>query len=151
MNKAAFSVRQSVVIVDVWSSILELRTRIEDDPNDVASWVNLANSYWPLSFYYPFGYGNSLIYGLDDHFAALSLEARRKIVDLRPEWGDAHLRLAEILWYTNPKVQELFRYPGNVTGSISKDDPAIQEVLHELDAAWSYGVSEDIFMILCIS
>jgi hypothetical protein len=72
------------------------------------------------------------------------VETRRKVVELRPDWGNAHFRLAEILWYTNPKVEKIWGESSATLGSIPPNDPSIQEVLHELELAWSYGLSEDM-------
>jgi cytochrome c-type biogenesis protein CcmH/NrfG len=96
-----------VMHVDIWPIILELRSNVEQNPNDVDSWEKLANWYVQFSI---FGAQDVLHYSIDHHFANLALEARQKVVELRPERGDAHYLLAKMLWYTNPKVEERFGY-----------------------------------------
>lgn len=132
-----------VVQADSWQEVLDLRSAVKRNPNDVDSWVKLASWYTRLSISYATG-PNGFPYHLNHRISDQAVEARRKVVDLRPEWGEAHFWLAEILWYTNPKVEAIWSLSSNTMDSIQPDDPSIQEVLHELDLAWSYGLSEDI-------
>jgi hypothetical protein len=129
-----------VVEEEHWQAIVDLRSKVKRNPNNADSWVELAGGYESLSIFNTMG-GYGFGYGLNHRTSDLAVEARRKVVELRPEWGDAHFWLARILWYTNPKV-EAFWSESNDT--IQPNDPSIQEVLHELDLAWSYGLSEDI-------
>ena len=131
-----------VVKEEQWQAIVDLRSKVKRNPNDVDLQVKLADTYVSLSVFSmkPYGY----LYSLNHRTSDLAVEARRKVVDLRLEWGDAHFRLAEILWYTNPKVEKILGESSATLGSIQPNDPSIQEVLHELDLAWSYGLSEDI-------
>ena len=131
-----------VIHADVWQDVLSLRSNVEHAPDDADSWVGLADRYRQLSLF--LGRDGLLDYQINHHFAELCLEARQKVVDLRPEWGDAHYRLAEILWFSNPKVEEIFSQNGKLRSSIEADDPSIEGVLRELDLAWSYGLSEDV-------
>jgi hypothetical protein len=131
-----------VIHVDLWQTILELRSKVELNSEDENAWAELGDIYWKLGIF--LGREAQLYYQVNHHFANLSLEARQKVVDLCPEWGDAHFKLAEILWFNNPKVEESFSLHGKVKSYIQSDDPTIQEVLHELDLAWSFGISEDI-------
>jgi hypothetical protein len=131
-----------VIHADVWQDVLELRSSVEHDPDNAHSWAKLADRYRQLSIF--LGREGLLYYQINHHFAELCLEGRQKVVDLRPEWGDAHYRLAEILWFSNPKVEESFSLHGKVKSYIESDDPSIEGVLHELDLAWSYGLSEDV-------
>jgi hypothetical protein len=87
---------------------------------------------------------NGFPYRLNQRTSDLAVEARRTVVELRPEWGDAYFWLANILWYTNPKVEAFWDGSSDTLGSIQSNDPSVQEVLHELDLAWSYGLSENI-------
>jgi hypothetical protein len=137
------NLRLWVVHQDAWQTILNLQSQVKLDPYDAEAWDHLANWYEYLSISYPVG-PDGFPYKLNHRTSDLVVDARRKVVELRSESGNAHFRLAEILWYTNPKV-EAFWVPSDSTPIyIQSNDPSIQEVLHELDLAWSYGVSEDI-------
>lgn len=131
-----------VVEAERWQEIVDLRSKVRQHPNNADSWDELAGGYESLSIFNIMG-GYGFAYHLNHRTSDLAVEARRKVVELRPEWGDAHLRLAEILWYTNPKVEAFWSLnePRNI---IQPNDPSIQEVLHELDLAWSYGLSKDL-------
>lgn len=129
-----------VVDAESWQAIVDLRSQVNRNPNDVDLQVRLADMYMSLSVFSMRPYGFS--YSLNHRTSDLAVEARRKVVELRPEWGDAHFRLAEILWYTNPKVEKIWGESSAIPGSIQPNDPSIQEILHELDLAWSYGLSE---------
>ena len=131
-----------VIHADVWQDVLDLRSKVAHDPGDADSWTGLADWYAQLSIF--LGREGLLYYQINHHFAELCLDARQKVVDLRPEWGDAHYRLAEILWFSDTKVEESFSLNGEVKSTIEPDDPSIAGVLRELDLAWSYGLSEDV-------
>lgn len=134
-----------VVQEESWRAIVDLRSKVKRNPKDIDGWVELASRYEFLSIHYAMGqktYG--FPYDLNHRTSGLAVEARRKVVDLRPEWGDAHFQLAEILWYTDPKVEKIWGESSATLGSIQPNDPSIQEVLHELDLAWSYGLSENM-------
>jgi len=135
-----------VVQEESWQAIVDLRSKVKRNPKDIDSWVELAGRYESLAIYYAIGGQKELgfPYSLNHRTSDLAVEARRKVVDLRPEWGDAHFRLAEILWYTNPKVEKIWGESSATLGSIQPNDPSIQEVLHELELAWSYGLSENM-------
>jgi hypothetical protein len=71
-----------------------------------------------------------------------SIEAFEKAVALRPAWGDAHCQLAGSLWFSNPKL--LRGFDGNsIQKYLTADDPVVQRVVQELNAAAYYGISED--------
>jgi hypothetical protein len=134
-----------VVLEGRWRAIVDLRSKVKRNPKDIDSWVELAREYEYLSIIYKIGqkeYG--FPYYLNHRTSDLAVETRRKVVELQPEWGDAHFWLANILWYTNPKIEKIWNESGATLGSIQPNDPSIQEVLHELDLAWSYGLSENI-------
>jgi len=134
-----------VVMEERWRTITDLRSKVKRNPDDVDSWVELAGRYESLSIIYKMGqkdYG--FPYCLNHRTSDLAVEARQKVVELRSEWGDAHFRLAEILWYTNPKVEKIWCESGYTLGSIQTNDPSIQKVLQELELAWSYGLSENM-------
>lgn len=133
-----------VIHVDQWQSILDLRARVEQYPEDADAWAELADLYQQLSVFHLSYEGYSPTYVINHHFADLTLEARQKVVALRPEWGNAHFRLAQILWYTNPTVQEKFSSPVRKKGYFQPDNPAIQEALRELLLAWSYGFDGNV-------
>jgi hypothetical protein len=132
-----------VVQEDAWQTILDLQTKVKQNPYDVEAWEKLARWYEYLSMRYSIGPAD-FPYQLNHRTSDLAVEARRKVIELRPEWGDAHFWLAEILWYTNPMVEAIWNLSNNTLNSIQPDDPSIQEALHELDLAWSYGLSEDV-------
>ncbi len=138
----ADNIEVSVIHADVWQDVLSLRSNVEHAPEDANSWAGLADRYRQLSLF--LGREGLLYYQINHHFAELCIEARQKVVDLRPEWGDAHYRLAEILWFSNPKVQEIFSLNGKVKSTIEADDPSIAGMLRELDLAWFYGLSEEV-------
>lgn len=133
-----------VIHVDQWQTILGLRARLEQYPEDADAWAELADLYQQLSIFHLSYEGYSPTYVINHHFANLTLEARQKVAALRPEWGNAHFRLAQILWYTNPAVQEKFSSPVRKMGYFQPDDPAIQEVLRELLLAWIYGFDGNV-------
>ena len=133
----------NVVHVDVWQTILNLRARVEQYPTDADAWAKLADMYQQLSIFLH-GEGDWPYYSINHHFANLTLETRQKVVDLRPEWGNAHFRLAQILWFTNPTVEEKFGSSVRETEYIQPDDPSIQDMLRELDLAWSYGFDGNV-------
>lgn len=87
---------------------------------------------------------DGLAYQLNHRTSGLAVEARRRVAALRPTSGDAHFKLAEILWYTNPKVEDFWDLSDQTLIPIEPDDPSIREVLYELDQGWSYGLSENL-------
>lgn len=119
----------------VWQTILDLRSRVELNPDDADTWCELGDAYRQLAIY---GYSDRSYYINSPHFADLSIESYEKAVALRPDWGKAHYKLAYILWLSNPKVAAKSG-PGKSTGSLSMEDPSIQRVLQELKLAWAYG------------
>jgi len=127
-----------VVEAEHWQNIVNLRSKVNQNPNNADSWDELASGYESLSIFDGSG-GYGFFYYLNHRTSDLAVEARRKVVELRPEWGDAHFWLARILWYTNPKVEVFW---SKSSDTIQPNDPSIQEVLHELELAWSYGLSE---------
>jgi len=133
-----------VIHVDQWQTILELRARVEQYSEDADAWAKLADLYQQLSIFRMSFEGYSPYYVINHHFADLTLEARQKVVALRSEWGNAHFRLAQILWYTNPTVQDKFSSPDSIKEYFQPDDPAIQEVLRELSLAWIYGFDGNV-------
>jgi hypothetical protein len=132
-----------IVRDDVWRTILELQSKVKQNPNDAEAWDKLAGWYRYFSIDNTAG-SDAFPYYLNHRTADLAVESYRKVVDLSPESGDAHFLLAEILWYTNPKVEAIWGPSSNRLGSIPPDDPSIQEVLHELELARSYGLSDNI-------
>jgi hypothetical protein len=130
-----------VIHADLWKSILDLRSKTNQNPDDVDAWVSLGNRYMGLGIYMREG----IISEIDPHFTELAIEARQKVVELRPEWGDAHYKLAEILWLSNPSIKNALRMGGESTApEPSLDDPAIQQILHELQLAWSLGATDSL-------
>ena len=127
-----------VVEAERWQYIVDLRSQVNRNPNNADSWAELAGGYESLSVFDSMG-GYGFQYYLNHRTSDLALEARRKVVELRPEWGDAHFWLARNLWYTNPKVEAFW---SKSSDTIQPNDPSIQEVLHELELAWSHGLSE---------
>jgi hypothetical protein len=135
-----------VVEAEWWQAIVGMRSQVKQNPKDADAWNKLANGYESLAIFYTIGgqKENGFSYSLNHRTSDLAVEARRKVVELRPNWGDAHFWLAEILWYTNPTVEKIWGEWTGTLGSIQPNDPSIQEVLHELELAWSYGLSENM-------
>jgi hypothetical protein len=134
----------SVIRSDVWQDILDLRSTAGQRPDDADVWAGLGDKYMELGIYTKGDY----IIEINGHFTDLAVEARQKAVNLRPEWGDAHYKLAEILWLSNPSVKNRFRTGGESTSPDPRlDDPAIQKVLYELQLAWSLGATGDLSTI----
>lgn len=137
------NLRLRIVQEDAWQTILNLQSKVKRNPYDAEAWDHLANWYEYLSIFYSVG-PDGFPYQLNHRTSDLAVEARRKVVDLRPESGAAHFQLAEILWYTNPKVEAIWDLSGDTPIYIQPNDSSIQEVLYELDLAWSYGLGESM-------
>lgn len=137
------NLRLWVVHEDAWQTILNLQFQVKLDPYDAEAWDHLANWYEYLSIFNSVG-PDGFPYQLNHRTSDLAVEAHRRVVELRPESGDAHFLLAKILWYTNPQVEAIWDMSDDPPIYIQPDDTSIQEVLHELDLAWSYGLSEDL-------
>lgn len=135
------NIEVSVIQVDYWKSILELRSRTNQNPSDADAWETLGDKYISLGT----NMREGIITGIDQHFNELAIQARQKVVELRPEWGDAHYKLAEILWFNNPSIRKAMRMGAEyTTPDPSLDDPAIQQILHELQLAWSLGATDSL-------
>jgi len=132
-----------VVQEDAWQTTLNLRSNVKLNPYDAEAWEKLAERYEYLSILYPIG-PDGFPYQLNHRTSDLAVEVRRRVVDLRPESGDAHFWLAKILWYTNPQVEAIWDMSDDTPIYIQPNEISIQEVLHQLDLAWSYGLSEDM-------
>ena len=117
--------------VDVWQTILKLRSQAEQNPKDTDVWVDLGNRYIDYAVAARDGY----IYVISPHFVELAVEARQKVLELHPDWGDAHYKLAESLWFNIPGVQNRQR----ITADVHLNDPAVQRVFRELEQAWLYA------------
>ena len=135
------NLRLWVVHENAWQTILNLQSQVKLDPYDAEAWDHLANWYEYLSISYPIG-PDGFPYQLNHRTLDLAVEARRRVVELRHDSGDAHFGLAQILWYANPKVEAIWDLSDATPIYIQPNDPSIQEVLHELDLAQSYGLSE---------
>lgn len=131
----------SVRFIDTnaWPPILELRSRVEQFPEDADAWYKLADKYSELGFWDSPG-------GLmidNQHLVDLSIEASQKAIYFRPEWGDAHYQLAGLLWDDNPKVgmrpEDYYKHRGKP----ALKDPAVQRVIQEVKLAQSYGITGD--------
>jgi len=130
-----------VIHTDLWKSILDWRSRTNQNPNDIDAWVNLGDKYVGLGIHMRDG----IISGIDQHFADLAVAARQEVVKLRPESGDAHYKLAEILWFSNPSVKNQLRMGGESTApEPSLDDPAIQQIFREFQLALSLGATDSL-------
>jgi hypothetical protein len=128
-----------------WQRILKLRARVEQQPADAQAWAALADDYAGLGL--PRAAGT--ITRVDPLFFELALQARERVIDLRPGWGEAHFKLAELLWYGNPQVLGwIGRSMGASTppaeSALHLDDPSIRRVVEELELAWSLGSTSTI-------
>lgn len=129
---------------DVWQTILNLRAQVEKHPEDADAWAELGEQYMPRAIFMR----ENIIMGSDPYFLKLALEARQKVVALRRDWGEAHYKLAEILWLGHPGIQNALRQGGESTApEPSLDDPAIQQALHELQLAWSLGTEGNLLYL----
>jgi tetratricopeptide (TPR) repeat protein len=131
----------SAIHADIWQKILDLRKRVAKNPNDAEAWAELGDQYLDRAI---FIHWEGVIMGENPHFTELALEARQKLIALRPDSGEAHYKLAEILWLSNPSVQDSLRIGGVSTPSKpSLDDPAIQKALKELKMARSLDLGKE--------
>lgn len=129
-----------VIHADVWESILDLRSKVKQSPNDAVAWANLGDQYFDL-----IKMKEGYIIEMDRHFTELGIEARQQAVKLSPESGEAHYKLAEILWLSNPSIINELRMGGERTApEPSLDDPAIQEIFRELQLAHSLGSIDEL-------
>ena len=130
-----------VIHADRWNSILDLRSKVEQNPEDPDVWVELGDKYAELGIFAREG----SIFEVSPHFTELAIEARQQAVKLLPESADAHYKLAEILWLSHPSIKNRFSMEG---GSKAPDpnleDPAIQEILYELQLAHSLGSTDEL-------
>jgi hypothetical protein len=130
-----------VIHADVWKSILDLRAKTKQNPMDSDAWVKLGDEYIDLGIFMR----ESSIFEVNPHFTELAIEARQQAVNLLPESGDAHYNLAEILWLSHPGIKNEFRMGGESTApEPSLDDPAVQQILHELQLAYSLGSTNEL-------
>ena len=135
-----------VVNAQDWERVLELRSKLEQNPNEADTWSILGDEYARLALFsltarceYPVSYNI-----VSQHFVDLTVEAYEKAIAIRPEWGDVHLKLASILWLGNENVEKRFRSYSDDSNiqSIRLEDPYVQHALSELQLAWSYGLEE---------
>jgi hypothetical protein len=133
-----------------WFSIIELRSKLAQNPKDADSWYELGNQYtkvaiWFLTAECQYSPSYSLT---STHFADLAAHAYKKALELRPDWGDAHLRLANILWFGNENVHKWFSNYNHEdkTQLIRPEDIYVQQVLHETDLAIAYGTTDDYYV-----
>jgi len=117
-----------------WSPTLELRSRMEQYPDDVDAWYKLGNKYARLGFWHGPSGGASI---RDQHLVDLAIEAFEKAIDLKHNWGEAHLGLAHALWFSNPK---LVGTENIARTKLTTDDPVVQQVLLEMQLAASHGI-----------
>jgi len=112
-----------------WYDILKLRSKVKQYPEDANAWYKLGNGYMPLAIRsYSF---QTISYSvLNNHFVDLAIEAYQQAITLRPDWGDPHFKIAKILWAQNAKRDD-----------VTLEDPSMQQILSELNIAWSYGIT----------
>jgi len=142
----------SVVNSSNWFSIMQLRSKVEQNPNDADSWYELGDQYTNLAIRF-LAVGCEYIRAYDlssTHLAGLAAQAYEKAIELRPNWGDAHLQLANILWFGNENVNKLFDYPllnqqSNEVQPFKLDDLYVQRILKEIDLALSYKVTNEYY------
>jgi len=113
-----------VLYPEDWHIMHDLRSNAERNPYVAETWYELGDEY------------RQLARRGSQHFAGLSIKSYEKAIALRPDWGDAHLQLANILWHGNPKVKQALM---NGAYKISMEDPTLQRVLKELKLARTYG------------
>lgn len=128
-----------------WQHILDLRSKLEHNPDDAETWYELGNEYQNLAFrfIYTSCEDNSGYTIKSQYFADLSVNAYEKAIAIRPNWGDVHFQLARILWFRNKNVENAFNKYLDKTNvkPIKPEDDYVQQVIKELQIAWSYGVA----------
>jgi len=127
-----------------WPLILELRSKVEQNPDDADAWYELGNEYSKLGLRFQSGLcSGGWPYSItSQHFVDLAVEAYEKASLLHPDWGKAHFKLANVLWFGNQNVEESFSHSDHSNLQIFEaDTPYIQTVLQELQSAWSYGIT----------
>lgn len=130
-----------VINADLWKSILDLRSQTKQNPDDADAWAKLGNNYVGIGIFTREGH----IFEVNPHFTELAIEARRQAVKLSPDSADAHYKLAEILWLSNPSIKNELRMGGESTApEPNLDDPAIQQILHEFQLALSFGSTNNL-------
>ncbi len=125
---------------DTWQSILKLRATVEKHPEDAEAWSELGDQYMGLGIIMGGASSRS-----DPRFIELTIEARQKVVELQPDSGEAHYKLAEILWLSNPYIQHQLMHWQNIEEPVpSLEDPIIQQAMQELQLARSLGIQDDL-------
>ncbi len=136
-----------VVNMSDWQQVLELRSRLEQNPNDADGWYALGEKFSSLALFsltasceYPISY--SIV---SQHYVDLSIEAYEKAIAIRPEMGDAHISLAYILFLGNKNVEKKFRpySDQNSVQPIRVEDQYVQQTIKELKLFWRYGVNSN--------
>ncbi len=125
-----------------WQPILELRSQVKQHPDDAEALYALGHQYEQSGFRHSPGG----IYVLNRHLVDLAKESFEKVIDLRPNWGDAHFRLARVLWFADPDLPRGPGMPGNKPPSL--DDPVVQRVIKEMRLAGQYGVTTESELFL---
>lgn len=75
-----------VVQEDAWQTILNFQSEVKLNPYDAETWDHLANWYEYLSISYSLG-PDGFPYQLNHRTSDLAVEARRRVVELRPSRG----------------------------------------------------------------
>jgi len=116
----------SVGFIDTnrWPLVLEQRSRVEQNPDDAMAWYRLGNLYNELGLWYG---GDKGVHVTNQHLVDLSMLAFKKAIAIRPDWGDAHMHLANVMWFA---------------GSWNAG-PSAEQVARELKLAAAYGITED--------
>ncbi len=126
-----------IVPPEEWQPILELRSQVKQHPDDVDALYALGHQYEQSGFWNSPG---GILVG-NWHLVDLAKESFEKAIELRPDWGDAHFRLARVLWFADP---DLPRGPGmTVYKPPVLEDPVVQRVIAEMRLAGEYGVTAE--------
>jgi hypothetical protein len=131
----------SAIHADLWQKILSLREKVAKNPKDAEAWAELGDQYMDRGIFIQW---EGMIVGTNPHFIELAIDARQKVVALHPDSGEAHYKLAEVLWLSNRSIQDRLDGSKATTPDPSLDDPAIQHALHELQLARASGIQDSL-------
>lgn len=136
-----------VVNIPDWQQVLELRSKLEQNPNDADGWYALGEKFSSLAlFSLTVSCDNPISYSItSQQYVDLSIEAYEKAIAIRPEMGDAHISLAYILFLGNKNVENKFRQYNdqNNIQPIQIEDHYVQQTIKELKLSWLYGTNSN--------
>lgn len=136
---SADNISVKVYFSGTWNRILTLRENVARDPKNAEAWGQLGNAYAALGIRTQ-SHDVREYWVENARMADLAVQAYQKAIALRPDWGDPHFKMAQILWAQNA--------PSGMTGynvvneNLQIEAPAIRQMLSELKLGWSYGITK---------